>query len=131
MALTATATKTTRKAIIKVLGMVRPAIVAVSPNKENIKYIVRANPGVLEDTFAGLVEELRRERASEDRTIIFCRTYDQCSQIYTYLVNRLGKEATEPIGVSWDLPQYRLVDMFTACTHPTVKKTHFQSGTAC
>ena len=115
MALTATATKTTRQAIIKVLGMVKPAVVSVSPNKENIKYIVRANPGELEETFAGLVKELRTKRASVDRTIIFCRSYDQCSRIYKYIVSSLGKEATEPIGILWDLPQFRMVDMFTAC----------------
>jgi len=68
------------------------------------------------------VEELRTKRALTDRTIIFCRTYDQCSYIYKYLVTCLGKEATEPVGVLMALPYCWLVDMFTACTHPTVKK---------
>lgn len=40
MALTATATKTTRREVCKVLGMIKPSVVAVSPNKPNIKYEV-------------------------------------------------------------------------------------------
>lgn len=122
MALTATATKSTRHNIMKVLGMIQPAVIAVSPNKENIKYIVRENQTTVEETFEWLVEDLKTKRALTDRTIVFCRTYDQCSYIYKYLVTCLGREATEPVGVLLALPHCRLVDMFTACTHPTVKK---------
>ena len=111
MALTATATKSSRRDIAKVLRLVSPAIVATSPNKPNIKYSVQANPGTLEETFASLVEGLRQQRTSMGRTVIFCHTYDQCSRIYMYLVNRLGKEMTEPIGVWRDLPQYRMIEL--------------------
>ena len=121
MALTATATKRTRQAVIKLLKMVHPKVVSVSPNKPNIKYSVLVNTQSLEEKFAPLVEEVRQKRTATDRTIIFCRTYDQCAHIYMFVVNRLGKEVTEPIGVCLDLPQFRMVDMFTACTHPSVK----------
>ena len=70
MALTATATKSTRRDVTKILGMVHPVVVAVSPNKPNIKYVVKGNPGTLEETFAPLVEEVRRRRTSMDRTIV-------------------------------------------------------------
>ena len=50
MALTATATKTTRREIVRVL------IVAKSPNKVNT---IKAIPGTLE-TFAGLIAELKK-----------------------------------------------------------------------
>ena len=33
----------------------------------------------------------------------------------------------EPIGVCQDLVQFRLADMFTACTHPTVKEAILQT----
>lgn len=33
----------------------------------------------------------------------------------------------DPIGVCRDLPQFRMLDMYTACTHPTVKETILQS----
>ena len=56
-----------------------------------------------------------------DRTIVFCRTYDQCARIYMFMASRLGREMMEPIGLWQDLSQFRLVDMFSACTHPSVK----------
>ena len=34
---------------------------------------------------------------------------------------QLGREMMDPVGVCRDLPQFRMLDMFTACTHPTVK----------
>lgn len=123
MALTATATKHTRQAVVKHLKMVHPVIVSVSPNKPNIKYSVLLNVHSLEETFAPLVEEVRQKRKNMDRAIIFCRTYDQCARIYMFMADRLGKEMMEPVGVCTDLAQFRMLDMFTACTHPTVKES--------
>ena len=53
LALTATATIETRRAIhvCKTLGMLNPVVVAESPNKPNIKYVVINKPGTLEETF--------------------------------------------------------------------------------
>ena len=127
MALTATATSSTRRAVVTLLKMVHPEIVSVSPNKTNIKYSVCRNERGLEETFSPLVEELRQKRKRMDRTIIFCRTYDQCAQIYMFMVDRLGKEMMDPIGVCRDLAQFQLLDMFTACTHPTVKESILHS----
>ncbi len=131
MALTATATKFTRCSVSKTLGMVRPVTVAVSPNKPNIKYVVKGNPGTLEETFAPLVEELRRKRTSTDRTIIFCRTYSQCSGVYMFMADRLGREMMEPIGTHYALQQCRLIDMFSACTHSSVKNGILKSFPDC
>ena len=44
-----------------------------------------------------------------------------------YMCDRLGKEVTEPIGVCRDLAQFRMIDMFTACTHPIVKDSILHS----
>ena len=127
MALTATATKSSRREIIKKLRMVHPAIISVSPNKPNIKYCVKFNADSLEQSFAPIVEELRRERKQMRRTIIFCRSYDQCSRIYMYMANRLGREMMDPVGTSSDIPQFRLIDMYTACTCPAVKESILNS----
>ena len=61
MALTATTTTTTHHEMIKTLGMVRPVVVAVTPNKPNMKYMVKGNQGSVEENFEGLVEELRNK----------------------------------------------------------------------
>ena len=129
MALTATATKTTRREVSRSLGLVHPAVVAVPPNKPNIKYCINANPSDLEEIFAPLVEELREKRTCMERTIIFCLTNKDCSAIYMFMVDQLGKEMMEPISTCPDLPQYRLLDMFCACTHVTVKNSILQSIT--
>lgn len=120
MALTATATNSTRAQVCRRLGMVQPYIVSTSPNRKNIKYnVLKAD--MMEETFASLVEEIRRKRAQMERVIIFCRTYDDCSRIYLFFKSRLGKESVEPVGAP-DLADFRLIDLFTACTHPPVKE---------
>ena len=101
--------------------MVQPKVVSLSPNRANIKYSVVIATNI-EENFATLVEEVRRRRLSMDRTIIFCRTYDDSSHIYLFLRSRLGSECVEPIGAP-DLAQFRLINMFTGCTHPSVKDT--------
>ncbi len=120
MALTATATKTTRKAICNVLGMHKPFIVSESPNKPNIKYIVHKRPGTLEETFSVIAEQLLQQRTAMDRVLVFCRTFDDVSHLYLFMKDRMAEQSTEPPGAP-DHPKYRLFDMFSSCTHPDVK----------
>ena len=54
------------------------------------------------------------------RMIIFCRAYEDVSAIYYYFKQKLGLGFTEPPGAP-DLAQFRLVDMYTHCTHQSVK----------
>ncbi len=101
-------------------------IIAQSPNKPNIKYSVVQKSSTIEETFAPIVEEIRRVRTSMGKVIVFCRTYDDCTQLFKFMRARLGKEYTDPVGAP-DLARFRLVDMFTACTHPPVKDSILQS----
>lgn len=52
--------------------------------------------------------------------IIYCRTYDSCSNLYLYFKQGLGNGFTEPIDAP-DLSKFRLVEMFTSCTDEEVK----------
>ena len=127
MALTATATKDTRLAVSRILGMVQPNLILQVPDRPNIKYVVhRTLTESLEDIFMPLAKEIQQKRVHMDRVIIYCTTYDNCSSMYLFLRARLRKEMTEPIG-SRDLAQFRLVDMFTACTPMSVKEDILQS----
>jgi len=126
MALTATATKKSRRDICKVLSMRNVSVIAVSPNKSNIKYSVIQKPASLEEVFAPLVERVKQKRTNMDRTIVFCRSHDATSMIYLYMKSRLEEEFTDPIGAP-DLAKYRIVDMFTSCTHPSVKEKIVQA----
>ena len=121
MALTATATRQSRQDICRTLGMTKPEVVSQSPNKPNITYELHVKRETIEETLAPLVEQLRRERNTMERVLIFCQKYDDVTHIYHFMRSRLGKEACHPMGAP-NLVKYRLFDMFTACTHPSVKE---------
>ena len=120
MALTATATKSSRRKICQTLGMVKPDIIAVSPNRPNIEYKIECKRDTIEEQYSPLVEELRRKRTMTDRSVIFCRSYTDCGYIYLFFKNRLGNQRMEPMDAP-DLARFRLVDMFSACTTKDVK----------
>ena len=74
IALTATATTDTRLQIVKTLEMKNPALIADIPNRQSIAYgvqIITPNPSV---TFAKMVSDLKVQKTSYERTIIYCPT---------------------------------------------------------
>lgn len=122
MALTATATLATRKFIIKNLSMQKPAIVYVPPVKGNIVYYVADKPlGGIAAAFKPISDALLLNAGSMGRILIFCKSYEDVVKIYYYFKASLGSCFVEPKG-SPDYVKYRVVDMFTHCTHSTVKK---------
>ena len=80
MALTATASKATRREIIRILGMTKPFTISICPEK-NITHYVNEKNGEVEEVFHYLVEKLQSKRIATDKTIIFCRTYKDCSNL--------------------------------------------------
>ena len=123
MALTATATEQTRKEIFKLLGLKKPSLVLKSPDKPNITYHV-CDKLDIENVFNPLAEEVCIKRSSMDRTIIFCRSYDQCSEIYLTLKSRLGSKITDPVEVP-GLARFRLVDVY-GLYHKKCQKSHLK-----
>ncbi len=123
MALTATATTSTRKFIINSLSMQMPEIIYVPPARENILYAVMEKPrgdNAICEVFKCIVEKLKIERRNMGRVIIFCKTYNNVISIYQFFKRSLGEYFTDPIGA----PNYivnRVVDMYTHCTHESVK----------
>ena len=83
--------------------------------------IIYSKSGTLDEEFAPLVEELMRFRLSMGQINFFCCTYDSCGMLYLFMKNRLGQEFTDPTG-SPDRAHCRMIDMYTACTHPEVKE---------
>ena len=120
MALTATASRKTRQQIICTIGMISPYVVTVSPDRPNISYAVVV-PDSMEETFSHLAEELKTFREKADRTIIFCRTYDDCAHIYMFLKKYLDRQSVQPVGAP-DFSRFRLFDMFCSCTQSDVKE---------
>jgi len=119
MALTATATKTLQERVSRILGMHIPTIISASPCKNNIMYAI-AQYSSIEHTFQPLLLQLRTERVTMSRIIIYCRKYEDCADLYMYFREELGEYFTEPPR-SPNLSKFRLVDMFTSVTDAEVK----------
>ncbi len=121
MALTATATNSTRAAVIKTLNMQKPKIVSIPTLKDNLIYYVTKKTTISEN-FTTLANKLLKERTDMGRVIIFCRKCEDVTvtHIYFYFRRILGQSGTEPKGAP-DMARFRLVDMFMHCSHKSVK----------
>lgn len=131
MALTATASRTLRRNVMKMLGMKNASVVSVSPNKHNIKYIVKRF-STLEECFGLLVDELLcKQDHIMEKVLIFCQTIDDCSTLYFYFKRKLQAAGsfTCPEGAP-DISKYRRVEMFHSCTESTVKEHIMSSFTS-
>ena len=126
MALTATATTATKKAIFKRLSLKDPYVVAVSPHKPNIMYEVREK-GDIEEVVKPIAQLLcKQEIPTDNKVVIFCRTYDECSHMYLLFRQYLKANFTDPPGCP-DLSRYRVVEMYSRCTETTIKESIVQS----
>ena len=121
IALTATATKASRREIIRSLDVQKPELITVPPVKHNIIYAV-AKKSSIALAFVPPAKKMAEQTLSMGRTIIFCRRYDEVTGIYHFFRRSLGEGFTEPPGAP-DMDRFGIVDMFTHCTHDSVKAT--------
>ena len=119
MALTATATRKLQFSIEGILGMKKAVLVMISPCKPNIMYVI-GNFISISETFSPLLERLKVERQSMPRMIVYCRTYNLCSDLYVFFRRSLGNDFTEPPN-SPELNKHGLANLFLGCTPPDVK----------
>lgn len=120
MALTATATRKLRREVASTIGMTNELVISTSPCKANIMYGI-ATFSSIPGTFHPLVDRLLKERVGFSRMLIYCRRFEDCADLYLYFRRELGAEFFEPPGAP-DLPQFRLIDMYTSCTEVAVKE---------
>ena len=120
MALTATANLATRRVVIDSLEMRGCYVLALNPNKINICYSVAEKPSDFKTVFVPLVEHIKQLGVNADRVIVFCRTYDDCSTIFQFLVLQLSRH---DVFVFPDVsePRKYICELFTACSSPTTK----------
>ena len=119
MALTATATEKLRKTASSIIGLRDEVIVSKSPCKNNIMYVI-VESAAIEEVFMPIAKKLHEDRSSYPRTLIYCRSYTNCSSIYLCFKKFLGKHTTEPAGAP-DIPGFRLVDMYMSCAEVVIK----------
>ena len=111
IALTATATKETCSIIQQHMKMLDPCIIALSPERTNIRYSVVKASRECETAFQWLVENLRERRKNFPRVVIFCRSITTCTRLYKYFLFTLKEESYEPPSSKPDI-QSRLFAMF-------------------
>lgn len=121
LALTATITKAGRVEVSKTLGLHNEAVITMSPSKSNIKFLKMPFLSI-EENFGEMTEDLSRERLRFPRTIIYCQRCNDCSDIFIFFQNVLGVNFTEPPNAPFEVPCYRLVDMYMSCTEDYVKE---------
>ncbi len=108
MALTATATTETYHCALKHLSMQDPVLVALAPDRGNIKYSVHP-PANLQEFSESLYKKLCGDF---QKTVVFVQKYTDCSNLYAVLQHKLGSEITAPPGYP-NISQYRRVEMFS------------------
>ena len=128
MALTATANLATRKIVMKNLEMNHCYVMALNPNKVNICYAVEQKPDDLMSVFGQIILHIQEHGVKSDRTIVFCRTYDDCSAIFQFLTLEL---ASRNVFEFRDEPGPRkfICEKFTACSSPKTKRNIIDSFT--
>ena len=117
MALTATATHVTFEAVKRPLSLQDPILVGPSPNRSKIFLAHLPLEVLVEKTSL----DLQAKRTNYPKTIIFCRTYTNCSDLYAELIIRLGDDKTEPSGYL-NLLKYHLLTMYTIASTDAMKK---------
>lgn len=92
LCLTATATKTTQVKIKELLALKDPLVLELPPDRPNIRlYINRVQPGP--SCLDWLVEELCTKTVNCPKTIIYCRSFKDCSEVYLHFLYKLGKQS--------------------------------------
>jgi superfamily II DNA helicase RecQ len=121
LATTATATTLTYRIVRDRLFLKDTYIVALPPEKKNIKYSVSVRPD-FEKFITTITEELGTKRKDYPKTIIFCQRYLDCSKLYLRIRYALQENFTEPPS-SPDIHYNHLITMYhSAATQPTKEK---------
>ena len=115
MVLTATVTYETRNKIIKALEMNDCKVIAMIPNNLNIYYAVLPLPPSPMYVISALIEEICSKGREANRTIVFCRSYDNLIELYMMTVLEIGKRGKFYIEGS-DPSDCRVCDKYNACT---------------
>ena len=101
-------------------GLRNELIISISLSKPNTIHAVQQF-ATIPGTFAPMLSQLKRERYQFPRTIIYCRRFEDCADIYLYFRNQIGVKFTEPTGAS-NTALFQLLDMYMSCTEQTVKE---------
>lgn len=86
-------------------------VIGLSPNRSNIHLSVLKNV-TLVNLIKPITDKLKKEDIGYPKTLLFCRTYNDCNLVYDELVRLLGPHITYPPGYPV-VRAYRMVDPYT------------------
>ena len=128
LALTTTASKTTKKDIYEVLEFESPCEVVESPDRRNIVYSTQVMEKGRDETdyFLWLIAYIKDRGAKTDRVLIYCQSVKQCTQLFQVFLSELKSKIFAGENPN---PKERLVEMLHSKTPNPVKDTILESFT--
>ena len=129
LALTATTTYTILQGVVSRLSLrvKEMTVVAIPPQRCNITYYVRPLQPI-SDFGRELSDSLSHLRTEFPKSLVFCRKYQDCSELYLTLRTTLGANFTDPPGYP-DLHSFHLVEMYTRAATTDMKENILSSFT--
>ena len=113
LGLTATASKNTQTKVKELLAMKNPMVFELPPDRPNIRlYTNRVSPGL--ESLDWMVKLLQQNRGQCPKTIIYCRTFKDCSSVYMHFLYGMGNQSPKL--------DERLFDMVHSKTSEDVKE---------
>ena len=126
LALTATASSSTRNKIIKSLSLNKCLEITVSPNRKNIKLFVLKVTSDISVNFTWLARELKEMHIGCPRTLIYVRDYKTCGELYHFFMSSLLDKAYCSNGAE-KKSSNRMVSMYHSGTSPSIQEHVLQS----
>ena len=98
MALTTTATKTTREFVKRSLCITNCIEIQKLPNELNIKYTVKPKPADVAVAFSTVIDDIATMGVAAKKTVVFCRTYSECCIVFEVIINELANRNSLFVG---------------------------------
>lgn len=96
------------------------ALIGLSPNRDNI--FLSVIPSMTLENFIGSIAKgIKEQQLDYPKTIIFCRSYNDCNVIFDELEQKFGSFITHPPGYP-KVRKYRVIDLFTRASMDIVKE---------
>ena len=93
------------------LSLEQPDVIASSPQRSNI-FFCKKPPIIIDDLSSQLADEFKDRRINFPKTVIFCRSYKDCGDLFVMLRHKLGEDYTEPKGYP-DFDEFRMIEVYT------------------
>jgi len=120
MELTATATRATFEIIKERLSLHNLVVIGVSPDRPDI-FLSLAPLMELDMLVDTLCNGLKEERINFPKTLVFCRSCTECTDLYEAILDKLGTAVTEPPRYP-NFLEFRLVSMYTRPSKSSYKE---------